>query len=320
MTTDTRPPAAPVLLLRQAAFGYAGRPVVSNVSLQVRPGEVVALVGPNGSGKSTLVRGLLGLTDLLAGSAELLGAPLGRTGGQPRVGYVPQRHTVSGSVRSTVREVVAVGRLPHRPWWRRASAHDRALVQSAIDRVGLGDRADTEVSTLSGGQQRRVLIARALAGEPDLLVMDEPTAGVDAGNQDALVRVLHRLADSGVTMLVVTHELDNLAGIVDRVVGMAEGHLCFDGSVGEYARHRLTATHRHDGDHHHDDDPEREAGSRVLGGIGSGPLGTSGVGAQPGGPAAMAPVTPVTSMSMTPATPMTSTTPAATAGPTDLEA
>ncbi|MCK0111166.1 metal ABC transporter ATP-binding protein [Ornithinimicrobium sp. F0845] len=239
--------------LDHASFGYAGRPFTEGVTLTIAPGEVVALLGPNGSGKSTLVRGLLGLNDHVAGRVEVLGTPLASLADRSRLGYVPQRHTLSASVRSTVREVIATGQLAGRPWWRRSTAADRATVVRAAETVGLADRLDADVATLSGGQQRRVLIARALAARPEVLIMDEPTAGVDAANQDVLAAVLRRLAGMGVTMLVVTHELAALRGIVDRIIEMDAGHVAFDGTPRQYAEHRAAISRAADaghGDHH----------------------------------------------------------------------
>lgn len=260
-----------VLDLRGASFGYAGRAVLEGVTLRVRPGEVVALLGPNGSGKSTLVRGLLGLNDHLSGHAEVLGTPLHRLHDRSRIGYVPQRHTLSGSVRSTVREVVATGQLATRRWWRVASRGEREQVTRALRTVGLDDRAKDDVATLSGGQQRRVLIARSLAARPDVLIMDEPTAGVDAASQDVLAAVLRRLAGMGVTMIVVTHELAALRGIVDRIVELELGTVTFDGTPRQYAQHRAAVTAAtasgHHGHHHRDE--EEDDGVTWLG---AGPL------------------------------------------------
>lgn len=262
----------PAVHLDHASFGYAGRPFTAAVNLTIPQGEVVALLGPNGSGKSTLVRGLLGLNDRVTGSVTIFGVPLENLTDRSRLGYVPQRHTLSASVRSTVREVIATGQLASRAWWCRASRADRATVTAAADTVGLAERLEADVATLSGGQQRRVLIARALASRPDMLIMDEPTAGVDAANQDVLATVLRRLAGLGVTMLVVTHELAALRGVVDRIVEMDAGRVSFDGTPAEYAEHRASVSraadsgladevhavvpHHHDYDeHHHDDGP-----------------------------------------------------------------
>lgn len=246
-------PGEPVLRLEAASFGYDGAPVVRDVDLVLHQGEVAALLGPNGSGKSTLVQGLLGLNERIGGTVTLPGGP-GPRGA--RVGYVPQRHTLDGATRATAAEVVATGRLALRPWWRPGGAADRRAVAHALGLVGLAERAREDVSALSGGQQRRVLIARALAADPALLVMDEPTAGVDAESQDALSRVLRRLADAGRTMLVVTHELTPLTGAVTRVLVMHGGRLHTDLPADHY---RPSPAEVH---HHHDDEDHGHAGRR----------------------------------------------------------
>lgn len=239
----------PVLSLRATAFGYAGRTVVRDVDLQVWPGDVVAVLGPNGSGKSTVVKGTLGLAERHAGEVRLFGVDQGAFRDHARVGYVPQRHTLSASVRATVTEVVATGRLALRPWWRPAGPTDRAAVARALSIVGLTDRARADVAALSGGQQRRVLIARALVGAPDVLVMDEPTAGVDARAQHELAGVLARLVDEGVTMLVVTHEMGPITDLVARVVVVDQGRVTFVGPRADFlADPRLL--HDHDSGHH----------------------------------------------------------------------
>lgn len=255
-TTEPRPgPASTdeevVIDLRHAAFGYGERAVLGDASLTVRRGEIVAVVGPNGSGKSTLMKGILGLNERISGSVTLFGVPSQDLHERARLGYVPQRHTLSASVRATAEEIVSTGRLPRIGWLGRLRATDRQLVARSLDVVGLADRAATEVSTLSGGQQRRVLIARALAGQPDVLIMDEPTAGVDAANQHVLADVLDRLVERGVTMLIVTHELGALERLLTRIVVVDTGRITFDGTPQEYAVAREVVHHDHDG-HHHD--------------------------------------------------------------------
>lgn len=261
--------AAPLISLRSASFGYADRKVVDGVTLSQGPGEVIALLGPNGSGKTTLVKGLLGLSDHLGGDVSLFGTPLRDFRDKPRIGYVPQRHSLSASVRATVREIVGTGRLPLRPWWRPGTAADAAAVDEAMDAVGLRDREREDVAALSGGQQRRVLIARALAAQPDLLVMDEPTAGVDAANQRILADVLASLAARGTSMLIVTHELAALRDVVTRIVCMDGGHVDFDGSPRAYS-----SGHRgHEiGDGHHHDSPAEAARTPGLAAIVTDPL------------------------------------------------
>ncbi|MFC7489105.1 MULTISPECIES: metal ABC transporter ATP-binding protein [unclassified Knoellia] len=254
----------PLISLRSASFGYADRTVVDGVTLSQGAGEVIALLGPNGSGKTTFVKGLLGLSEHLGGEVLLFGTPLARFHEKPRIGYVPQRHSLSASVRATVREIVETGRLPLRPWWRPANATDSSVVDQALDAVGLRDREREDVAALSGGQQRRVLIARALVAQPDVLVMDEPTAGVDIANQRILAEVLSTLAARGTSMLIVTHELASLRDVVTRIVCMNNGHVDFDGDPSAYA-----AGHRgHElGDGHHHDSPvvdDRRSGLAAI--------------------------------------------------------
>jgi len=258
VTTTTRTPhdgSQPIVSLRSASFGYADHAVVSGATLDIQAAEVVAILGPNGSGKSTLVKGLLGLNDHLGGQVALFGTPVDRFRDHARLGYVPQRHTLSASVRTTAAEVVAIGRLPHQGWLGRSNRQDREIIAQSLAVVGLGDRAEVDVSTLSGGQQRRVLIARALAAQPDVLIMDEPTAGVDLASQEVLSQVLARLAARGATMLIVTHELQALRGVLTRIVQLDGGRITFDGSPADHARAEGARAAGHDG--HHDDDDVR---------------------------------------------------------------
>jgi len=254
-TTSHSPDDGPqvIVSLSSASFGYVDRAVVSGVSLDIHAGEVVAILGPNGSGKSTLVKGLLGLNAHLGGQVALFGTPIERFRDHARLGYVPQRHTLSASVRATAAEIVAIGRLPHQGWLGRPKHEDRRIIAESLAVVGLDDRADVDVSTLSGGQQRRVLIARALAAQPDVLIMDEPTAGVDLASQEVLGQVLARLAGRGTTMLIVTHELQALGGVLTRIVQLNGGHVTYDGTPTQYAQWQGAPTTDHNG-HHHDNE------------------------------------------------------------------
>ncbi|WP_052466357.1 metal ABC transporter ATP-binding protein [Mobilicoccus massiliensis] len=218
----------PVIDLVDASFGYRQRPVVTGASLRIDPGERVAVVGPNGSGKSTLVKGILGLNDHLGGEVLLFGTPMSRFRERHLIGYVPQRHTVSAAVRATATEIVASGRLPRLGLLGRPGRADRAVIAESLALVGLGDVARSGVNDLSGGQQRRVLIARALASEPRVLVMDEPTAGVDVGNQKVLAQVLGRLVDRGVTLVIITHDIEPVAPLLTRVVTVDTGRITDD--------------------------------------------------------------------------------------------
>ncbi len=253
----------PVAAFAAADIGYEGVAVVTGLDLEIDAGEVVGLLGPNGSGKSTLVRGLLGLAPLLGGSLRLFGEDRQRFRDWRRIGYVPQRQTVTGGVPSTVREVVTSGRLTRVRPFRPFRAADRAAVSRAIEAVGLADRTGEPIATLSGGQQRRALIARALASEPDLLVLDEPTAGVDAANQQALARTLGDLAAAGTTILLITHELGPAAPVITRTLALRDGRIVYDGPA-------QGAPDEHDDHWHHvHGDPPGRGPDLGLSGIGS---------------------------------------------------
>jgi zinc transport system ATP-binding protein len=208
---------------------FERRLVLRGVDLAVRPGEVVAVMGANGSGKSTLVRALLGLVPLSAGRTELYGVPPAKFRDWKRIGYVPQRLSIGGGVPATVREIVASGRIARQSRLRPSSAADRLAVDHALRAVGMADRARDPAQELSGGQQQRVLIARALAGDPDALVMDEPTAGVDARSQETLAATLSELVGQGRTVVLVAHELGPLEPLITRSVVMDAGRIVHEG-------------------------------------------------------------------------------------------
>jgi zinc transport system ATP-binding protein len=222
--------ARPVIVeVRDGTVALGGRPVLRAIDLTVGQGEVMALLGANGSGKSTLVRTMMGLVPVTRGRVSLFGTPLSRFHDWRRIGFVPQRMTATSGVPASVWEVVAAGRLSRRPFLRPLRKKDRTAIREAIEAVGLSGRAHDGCSTLSGGQQQRVLIARALAGEPDLFVLDEPTAGVDLASQQAFADALAALVERGVTIILVAHELGPLAPLVDRTVVMRDGRIAYDG-------------------------------------------------------------------------------------------
>jgi zinc transport system ATP-binding protein len=231
--------------LQRGSVELGGREILHEVSVRVEEGEFVALLGANGSGKTTLVRTLVGLVPLRSGSLSIFDVPLARFRQWPRLGYVPQRLQAGGGVPSTVREVVASGRTGRRSRWRRSSRDDAAAVEHALEDVGLLARAGDAVGTLSGGQQQRVLIARALAGEPEVLVLDEPTAGVDADSQDTLAGALGHLSRAGGSVVLVAHELGPLAGLIRRAVVVADGRIVSDGPPPDPEGHHAHPDHVH---------------------------------------------------------------------------
>ncbi|PSL06951.1 zinc transport system ATP-binding protein [Haloactinopolyspora alba] len=220
-----------VVDIRRLRVDLDERTVLHDVDLRVDEGEVVCLLGANGSGKSTLVRAAVGLVPAAAGEISLFGRSLRTFRDFSRLGYVPQRANAASGVPATVREVVTSGRLARRRVFRPLTRADRAAVDDAIALVGLRDRAGDPVSSLSGGQQQRTLIARAAAAEPDMLVLDEPNAGVDQRSQEAFARALRTFVASGRTLLLVLHDMGPLASLVDRGVVLDNGRVVHDGAL-----------------------------------------------------------------------------------------
>jgi zinc transport system ATP-binding protein len=216
-------------------FAYApGATVLRDVDLRVEQGEFAGIAGPNGGGKTTLIRLMLGLERPLAGRAMLFGEPAHAFSRRRTLGYLAQRSKLGTDAPATVREVVAAGRVgaggrllgPLR-------RSDRAIIDQSIARVALTGRADTPLQTLSGGQQQRAFIAKALAAEPSLLVLDEPTAGVDVEAQEAFAALLARLHEElGTTILYVSHEFGAVESHVERLV-LVNGEIMFDGPPSE---------------------------------------------------------------------------------------
>ena len=249
--------STPIAQIADGAVAIGGRPVLRHIDLSVDPGEWVAVMGANGSGKSTLVRTLLGLRPLTSGTVRLFDTPLEDFHDWQRVGFVPQRAGATSGVPASVREVVSSGRLSRRRPFRTLGRADRRAVDDAIEAVGLADKARDGIATLSGGQQQRALIARALVGEPELLVLDEPTAGVDLHNQATLADSLHHLSDGGATVVLVAHELGAMAPLVERAVVMRDGRITYDGpALDEAAVVDLGQGHHHRPPAHEDHLPQ----------------------------------------------------------------
>jgi manganese/zinc/iron transport system ATP- binding protein len=195
---------------------YHRKPVLWDVDVSIPEGRLVAVVGPNGAGKSTLLKAILGLVPAASGSVSIFGEPLARV--RRLIGYVPQRETVDWDFPVTVLDVVLMGRYGRLGWIRRPGAGDHAVARASLERVGMTPFADRQISQLSGGQQQRVFLARALAQEARLYLMDEPFAGVDAATERAIVDVLRGLRDDGRTVVAVHHDLQTVPEYFDHVV------------------------------------------------------------------------------------------------------
>lgn len=204
-----------VITCRGLTFGYGGEPILRNVDLAIPAGDFVSVVGPNGSGKTTLLKLALGLLKPDAGTIEVFGQPPHRS--RRRMGYVPQHPRLDPLFPVCALDVALMGRLGRAPLLGPWRPEDRAAALAALAEVGLADKAGDHFASLSGGQKQRVLIARALAGGPDLLLLDEPTAGLDAHIEEDFYRLLEQL-NRRLTIVMVSHDLGFVAGVVRSVV------------------------------------------------------------------------------------------------------
>jgi zinc transport system ATP-binding protein len=214
----------PLIALDDVSFSYNGEPVLDRISLEVNAGDYLGVIGPNGGGKTTMLRMMLGLIRAVGGNVRLFGVPVGKFRQWSRIGYVPQKATSFDSrFPITVEEVVALGRVSKVGMWRGFSAKDKAAVSKALAAVGMGDYRKRLITDLSGGQQQRVFIAKALASEPEVLILDEPAVGIDVKSQDAFYQLLSRLnKDEGLTLVMVSHDIDVVVNEVTKIACINE--------------------------------------------------------------------------------------------------
>ena len=220
----------PIVELRAVTTGYEGRHVLTDVTMSVMPGDFVGLLGPSGSGKSTLLRCMLGTVDLYSGEVVVEGQSVAQK--RPRAGYVPQLETIDWSFPVTVQEVVMMGCTMDNPFfpWHRGREKERAA--RIMDRLGISKLADRHIRKLSGGEQQRTFLARALVSNPRLLLLDEPTTGVDIKTRDDVMHLLDELNHEGITVVVSTHEINSVAAHLPRAVCL-NGRLIADGPPSE---------------------------------------------------------------------------------------
>jgi len=212
-------PTKPIIELDHVTVTYQDLVALDDVTLTVAPGSFLAIIGPNVAGKTTLLQVILGLVRPVAGRVSVFGkSPADLDGERRRIGYVPQIMSVDLNFPVSVGEMVLMGRYGRMGLFHRPAATDRAAVLDAMKRVGIADLADRPIRRLSGGQRQRAFLARALANEPDLLLLDEPTTGVDATTTEGLYELLRSLHASGITMMVVSHDVGVVASYVEGVV------------------------------------------------------------------------------------------------------
>ncbi len=272
MTHPAPPPRAAsaaatvAVSLRDVIAGYSERIALEGVTLDLPTGSLVAIFGPNGGGKSTLLKLIAGLLKPSQGTIETLGLPAGQAA--RRIAYVTQAELVDWSFPVSVWDVAMMGRYPRLGPWRRPGAADREAVHDALEQVGMLDRAQTQIGELSGGQRRRAFLARAIAADPELYLLDEPVTGVDVTTQEDLMTVLHAETERGRTVIATTHDLaaaaahfDTVIALNRRVVAIGPASLVLDPEVlsETYGGHLLMLQDRAviiDDAHHHD----RESG------------------------------------------------------------
>ncbi len=210
------PPAVAAIEVEHLTVSYGPVPALLDVSLVIPAGRLVGVIGPNGSGKSTLIKAILGFVRPDFGAVRLFGEPAEKAKG--RVAYVPQRGSVDWDFPVTVREVALMGRYGHKPWWRDLNAADYRIADESLEMVRMSEFRHRQIGQLSGGQQQRVFMARAMAQGADILLLDEPFAGVDAATERAILDVLERTKAAGRTLVVVHHDLATAAEYFDSLI------------------------------------------------------------------------------------------------------
>ncbi len=247
-----------VVKLSSVSFQYEDKVVLENVSFGLHRGDFVGIVGPNGSGKSTLMKLILGLLPPTQGTVELFGQPLSKFRDWTKVGYVAQQVAHgAGGFPATVREVVSSGLVGKVGMFRRLKSHHHAKVLEVVDRVGLSTKLNDRIGSLSGGQLQRVFIARALVADPELLILDEPTVGVDQESIEQFYELLRSLKEeNGMTMMIVSHDVGVMTQWVNKVACLQK-NLHFHGTAHEFAHNQEMILQKMYGDtvkllaHHH---------------------------------------------------------------------
>jgi ABC-type Mn2+/Zn2+ transport system ATPase subunit len=209
--------ATPLVNITNVSSGYAGSPAIEDVSLKIWPGQFVAVVGPNGGGKTTLLRTVLGAVPLMRGRVTIRGEAV-RGSALERVGYVPQLETIDWNFPITVEEVLLMGLFRKNHWLKRIKKDDLKKIDALLDRLNLAGLGKRHIRELSGGQQQAVFLGRALLGDPDLILLDEPTAGLDIRSRDDVIHFLHEINHQGVAIVITAHDLNWVAAHLPWVV------------------------------------------------------------------------------------------------------
>lgn len=236
----------PELSVENVSVALSGNVILSGVSFAIEKGDFLCITGPNGAGKSTLLKALLGILPVQQGNVLYFGSPLGERSVRSRIGYLPQRSIgINPIVPATSLEVVLLGVMAKKKFPKRATETDRECARAALRELGADELRDKLYSTLSGGQQQKVLLARCLVGSPDLLVMDEPSTALDPESREDFFKLVKRLNRSkGLTMLIVTHDMDYVGRFANKLL-VLDRSVQYFGAAEEYL-HMHHLTHHHD--------------------------------------------------------------------------
>lgn len=227
--TASVPVSTPPCVVENISAAYRDRLALSGVSFTVPSGEIMAILGPNGAGKSTLIKAMLELIPRVSGKAEFFGKNLSQV--RKRIAYMPQSASIDWDFPARVKDVVLMGTYTHLGWLRRPGKKEHQAALAAMEQLDISDLANRQISELSGGQKQRTFVARALAADADLLVMDEPFAGVDMKSEKTILQVLRSLASSGKTVLLVHHDLATVKDFCSSVLLLREGNLVASGPL-----------------------------------------------------------------------------------------
>ena len=205
-----------IIDIKGLSLSYGYKRILTNIFLRLEAGHIYGVIGPNGAGKSSLFKSILGLVPYSHGEISILGKPIEEV--RRKIAYVPQKGNVDWSFPATVRDIVSMGRYPHLKLFDPFGKKDKAIINEALDQLGIGELANRQIGALSGGQQQRVFLARALAQNADLFFLDEPFVGVDVTTEEKIIEILKTISERGKTVIVVHHDLSTVKEYFDQVI------------------------------------------------------------------------------------------------------
>ena len=232
----------PTISVKGLSVSYDRKRVLTNIYLDIEPGLIYGLIGPNGAGKSTLFKAILGLIETNSGKISIEGRPIEKE--RKRVVYVPQRNGVDWTFPATVYDIVLMGRYPHKRIFQKMDAHDHDVAMQAMEDLGIANLKERQIGELSGGQQQRVFLARAMAQEAEVFLLDEPFVGVDVTTEEQIIKSLKRLAGEGKTLLVVHHDLATVKDYFDKVILLNQRMIAYGDTEETFTEDNIAKAYR----------------------------------------------------------------------------